>query len=834
MLATASLLMTVGAVTERMPLKTGWKFIKGDDPKIVVEADISNEIRKVSAILDRASRGDFSGAPAVDWASPDFDDSRWVAVRVPHDWGVMEPYNPDLPYGDGFLPVTGIGWYRKEFRFDGRRLQIEGKTGEIPEKGKVFFECDGAMSYPMVWLNGRFLGGWAYGYTRFRLDLTPHLRSGINTLAIRCHNMPHSSRWYTGGGLYRNCRLLLCSEDHVIPGSVFITTPEVTAKRARVRVQYEMAKSGRRQREFTVENPRLWDVDDPHLYEVEVEGNIHRYGIRTLAFHSDRRRFQLNGRTVPLNGVSLHHDFGALGAAWNRSAMKIRLELLKEAGVNAIRSSHNPPEEELLTLCDEMGILVLDEVFDEWRKLGDAGKRKYGYTNIFDTWHERDVRAWLRVDRNHPSVIMYSLGNEICDLKAWTKDVKGGIATLRSLIGIATEEDPTRPCCNANNAPENFTNEVPLTSAVFGCNYFPWQAPRLEACYPDIPYFYTESICMSSTRGYYRFPVIERYGNADVVRDMSVSSYCWDGAGFNGDPAGRNWAVPPDVQWYWMDRARNSMGEFEWTGIDYLGGPYWCDTLRKKPRFTDAAKQSEAEAEVKKYGLTRSALHTCDTGFLDQALFKKDAFWLFQSRWLPEKPSAHILPHWTWPGREGEITPVYVFTSGDEGELFLNGQSLGRVKKQPGVWNRAYRLRWDEVRYQPGKLEVVVYKDGREWARDQVITAGAPVALQAQILGGAPKPNGEDVAYVMVKIVDKDGNLAPTAANEVTFVVEGDGEIVATDNGFEGDMSDFRSPKHAAFNGCVQAAVRAKTNSSAKFTVKASAFGLTPATVEFR
>jgi len=300
--------------------------------------------------------------------------------------------------------------------------------------------------------------------------------------------------------------------------------------------------------------------------------------------------------------------------------------------------------------------------------------------------------------------------------------------------------------------------------------------------------------------------------------------------------------VPPDVQWYWMDTARNSMGEFVWTGIDYLGGPYWCDKLRKNPRFSDPAKQVAALEEVKKFGMTRSALHTCDTGFFDQALFKKDAFWLFKSRWLPEVPSAHILPHWNWAGREGQVTPVYVFTSGDEGELFLNGVSQGRVKKQPGVWNRAYRLRWDNVRYQPGTLEVVVYKEGREWARDKVTTAGEPAALTAEVLGGNLAANGEDVAYVMVKIVDKDGNFVPTAANEVTFAVEGDGEIVATDNGFEGDMSDFRSPKHVAFNGCVQATVRAKVKGVGQergqgtFKVQASAKGLrsTMVDVHFR
>ena len=821
------------AAIEKVPLKTGWKFTKADDPAIVVDhANYSNEIRRLSSILDRAYGGDLTGAPKTEWCKPGFDDSKWSDVRVPHDWGVMKSYDPELPYGDGFLDVSGIGWYRKEFQVAGSRLQVAGKSVDIPEKGKVLFECDGAMSYSMVWINGHFVGGWPYGYTRFRLDLTPYIDfGGRNVLAVRCHNIPHSSRWYTGGGLYRNCRLLVCPEDHVIPGSVFITTPEITRDYARVRVRYEMSKSGRKDYSFKVKDPHLWDVDDPYLYEIDVEGNTYRYGIRTLSFNSDERRFQLNGRTVPLNGVSMHHDFGVLGAAWNRTAQRLRLLKFKEAGVNAIRSSHNPPEEELLEHCDELGILVKDEVFDEWRMIGDAGKRKFGYTNIFDTWHERDVRSWVRVDRNHPSVILYSVGNEICDLKPWTKNLQGGIGTMRELVRITTQEDPTRPTCNANNTPTNFTNSYPMVAAVMGCNYFSWQSPNLQERYPDVPYFYTESICMGSTRGYYCFPVLRRYANKKEVRDMMVSSYCWAGADWGGRVDEHGWAVPPDVQWYWMDKAGNSMGEFEWTGVDYLGGPYWCDDLRKNPNFTDSEKQRRALEEVKRYGMTRDALHTCDTGFIDQANFEKDVFYLFQSRWLPEKPMAHILPHWNWPGREGEVTPVYVFTSGDEGELFLNGQSLGRQKKQPGVWDRAYRLRWDDVRYQPGTLEVVVYRDGEEWARDTVKTTGAPAALRVEAVNDEIVSDGEDVAYVNVSVVDADGNVVPTASDEVAFSVEGEGFVVATDNGFEGDMADFRLPRHKAFNGRVLGLVRAKEGFDGKLKVTASAPGLEPATV---
>ncbi|MBO5940202.1 MAG: DUF4982 domain-containing protein, partial [Kiritimatiellae bacterium] len=720
---------------------------------------------------------------------------------------------------DAFLDVTGVGRYRLKF--------------DVPAgwKGKtVYFECDGAMSYAMAYVNGSFLGGWPYGYTRWRLDISKQLvYGGENTLAIRCHNIPHSSRWYTGGGLYRNCRLLVCADDHVLPGSVYITTPEVTAKRAKVCVRYEMSKSGRKERAFYVENPRLWDIDDPYLYTVEVEGDAYRYGIRTIAFHSDERRFQLNGRTVPLNGVSMHHDFGVLGAAWNRAAQKRRLLLFKEAGVNAIRSSHNPPDEGLLELCDELGLLFKDEVFDEWRHIGRAGKRKNGYTNIFDVWHERDLRSWVRTDRNHPCVIMYSVGNEICE--GFEKIAPYGeyVETSRSLARFVAQEDPTRPATVANNNPANYTNGFPSVLALMGCNYFSWQYPALKRIYPDVPFFATESVCMSSSRGEYHFPVEQKWSKASF-ENFYNSSYGWEAAGWGNLHAG--WACPPDVQWYWMDQVETCLGEFVWTGVDYLGGPYWCDEWRKKPRFSDPAVQKKAMAEVEKRGMTRAAIHTCNTGFIDQAGFKKDVFWLYQSRWRPEKPMAHILPHWNWKGREGQVTPVYVFTSGDEGELFLNGRSLGRQRKQSGVWDRAYRLRWDNVKYEPGVLEAVVFKNGKEWARDRVCTTGDAFSLSLTAETQCVASDGEDICYVNVCVKDSAGLVVPNAKIPVRFDIAGPGHIVATDNGDETDFDDFRKPERRTFNGWAQAIVRATEGCSGKITVTVSSDGIKSSSVD--
>ena len=828
--------------TVKVPLKTGWRFMKADDPA----AGTNLTMQAMSTILDRAARGDTADAPDFGWAKPAFDDSAWRTVRVPHDWGVEQSFDSDRPYGDAFLDVTGVGWYRLRLKIEDCKLKIGESEVPIPEKGKVFFECDGAMSYSMLYLDGKFLGGWPYGYTRWRVDLTEQIwgtgngerlarrslgeggGTGEHVIAIRCHNVPHSSRWYTGGGLYRDCRLLVCPEDYVVPGSVHITTPEVTAARAKVRVRYEMAKSGKKDRTFEVPRPHLWDIDDPYLYSVDVEGDTYRYGIRTIAFHSDERRFQLNGRTVPLQGVCMHHDFGVLGAAWNREAQRRRLLLFKEAGVNAIRSSHNPPDEGLLELCDELGLLVKDEVFDEWRKTGNAGKRKNGYTNLFDVWHERDVRAWVRTDRNHPCVIMYSIGNEICDGFAKFATFAEFSATARSLARMVAEEDPTRPTTNANNNHVNYTNDYPTVLALMGCNYFPWQYPRLVERYPDVPFFGTETTCMSMSRGEYHFPVVTNWDKISRA-DFHNSSYCWEAAGFSKVESG--WACPPDAQWYWMDKVGTCMGEFIWTGVDYLGGPYWCDTWRKKPTFTDPAAQAQALAEVKERGLTRAAIHTCNTGFLDQAGFRKDSFWLYQSKWRPDFPMAHILPHWTWPGREGQVTPVYVFTSGDEAELFLNGKSLGRQRKQPGVWDRAYRLRWDDVTYAPGTLEVVAYKGGKEWARACVKTAGAAAKLAAAAERDSISADGEDLCFVNVSVHDADGQLVPRAKMRIDFAVEGPGEIVATDNGDETDFEDFRKPTRLAFNGWAQAIVRARAGQSSTIRVTAKAEGLAPAVV---
>ena len=715
----------------------------------------------------------------ADGSATETNSAAWRAVRVPHDWGVEKSFDPAKPYGDAYLEPTGIGWYRRTFRLDPARVAF------IKSGGLLFFESNGMMSHSKVWVNGAYVGGWPYGYTAFRCDLTPHLRlDGDNTLVVRCHNHVDSSRWYTGGGMYRECRFAFCPADYLIPGSVAITTSEVTKERATVHVEWEMSQSGKKSRTFTVDSPRFWDVDDPHLYTLDIEGETFRYGIRTIAFYPDARGFQLNGRRVPLNGVCIHHDLGVLGAAYNRAAMKRRFLKLKEAGVNAIRCSHNPEDPDFLDLCDELGLLVKDEVFDEWRHIGASGKRKDGYSNLFEAWHERDVRAWVRADRNHPSVIMWSLGNEICDGHPRIAPTSEFIVTAKTLDAIVKSEDPTRPTTNANNEKANSTNEYGQVLDVYGFNYSCYMFDAFKKKNPNKPFFGSETQCAISSRGAYTFPV--KWGwTQQKTGALHVSGYGVEACGWPGVPE-KGWACAPDAQWFNMDAHPECMGEFVWTGWDYLGGPYWADDMVKKFKI--------------------KGIHSCATGFIDLAGFPKDTFWLFQSRWRPDLPMAHIVPHWNWPGRVGKVTPVHVFTSGDEGELFLNGRSLGRQKKDPKNWKKAYRLTWDDVVYEPGTLKVVTYKKGAPWAEATISTTGPAAQLKLEVEDGAEA--GSDLMFVNLEVQDAEGRFVPDAAVDVTFAVKGPCELVATDNGDEADFTSFHSPMRRTFAGRLQAIVR--------------------------
>ncbi|HWU80714.1 MAG TPA: beta-galactosidase GalB, partial [Caulobacter sp.] len=555
-----------------------------------------------------------------------------------------------------------------------------------------------------------------------------------------------------------------------------------------------------------IDNPRLWGPpprQQPNRYvavtAVMKAGRVvDRYetpfGIRAIRTAGDG--LYVNGQKVAIQGVNNHHDLGALGAAFNTRAAERQLEMLREMGVNALRMSHNPPAPELLDLADRMGFLVIDEVFDMWF----SKKTPLDNHLIFPDWHEQDLRSMIRRDRNHPSVMIWSVGNEVGEQYTGAEGAK----VARELVAIAKDEDPTRPTTTAMNFAKA---DMPLPAEVdvIGLNYqaagiraLPSQAPMFHARFPDKMIVSTESAAALSTRGDFQFPVVGsnsapvRPGIGGDPKTRQVSAYELYTADF-GSSADRTFAA--------HDQNPYIAGEFVWSGWDYLGEPT-------------------------PYYESRSAYF----GIIDLAGFKKDRFYLYQARWRPDLPMAHILPHWTWPERVGEVTPVHVFSSGDEAELFINGQSQGRKKR--GLYE--YRFRWDYTTYQPGELKVVTYKDGKVWASEGVKTAGPPAALEAAPDRATIKADGRDLSFVSVRIVDKDGVTAPRADARVTFKLEGPGEIVATDNGDPTDLEAFPSLARKAFNGQVMAIVRAKPGQAGAIVVTAQAPGLSPSRVEVR
>ncbi|RPD51952.1 DUF4982 domain-containing protein [Paracnuella aquatica] len=794
-----------------------------------------------------------TGNPGSDFplVQKNFNDGAWETVNLPHDWAIKGPFytgnNPEVGGGMGRLPSHGVAWYRKKL--------------DIPaaDKGKtIYLDIDGAMSYAMVWLNGKLVGGWPYGYNSFRLDLTSYLQFGSsNQLAIRIDNPNHSARWYPGGGLYRNVWLTKVAPVNVAQWGTFVTTNNVSAAAASIDVQVQLEnKSGKTQTVAvatavylldsngvpgrqaalvlpkktvqvaagkkvktnffaTLQNPKLWGplpVQQPHLYmavtSLFVDGKMvdrykTRFGIRSLQFDADKGLL-VNGEPVRMQGVNQHHDLGALGAAFNVRAAERQLELLRELGCNAIRMAHNPPAPELLELTDRMGFLVINEIFDNWERK----KTPHDFHLIFSDWHEPDTRSFIRRDRNHPSVIAWSFGNEVGEQYTDT----AGARLAQKLYSIVKEEDPTRPATASMNYAKpdmpfpaamdiislNYQGEgirdAPAYAHLTGIRTTPLY-PAFKAKFPGKLIVSSETASALSTRGTYVFPVYN--GISAPVSDSTggnavlqvVSAYELYTAAF-GSSADKVFAS--------QDRHPYVAGELVWTGWDYLGEP--------TPYYTARSSYS---------------------GIIDLAGFKKDRFYLYQSRWRPELPMAHILPHWNWPGREGQVTPVHVFTSGDEAELFINGRSFGRKKKA----QYEYRLRWDSVQYQPGTLRVVAYKGGKIWATDTVKTTGPAAQLQLNADRTIIDADGKDLSFITVKMTDNVGLVVPDAAHPISFTIEGPGEIVATDNGDPADLVAFPSTTRKAFSGLALVIVRGNKGDKGKLKITAQSPGLVPAQI---
>ena len=849
---------------ERIPLDAGWRFAKGDPDGVgdqLEYAKIKDWLLPTSAELTTNSALVAKGRPSdnpmadVSYARLDFDDSQWRLLNLPHDWGIEGPFKQENPGDTGKLPWWGVAWYRKH-------LQIPATDQER----SIFLDVDGAMSYASVWVNGSLAGGWPYGYASWRVDLTPFLKFGSdNVIAIRLDNPTRSSRWYPGGGIYRNVWLVKTAPVRVAHWGTYVTTPQVTEAAATVNVRvnlenacpenapvtvksdiYELRADDRRgnhvaslaaealtipahgsgvnDRPTIVSSPRIWSLEKPQRYvlvtTVEQNGkpvDIYEtpFGIRTISFTA-QGGFFLNGKHVKLNGVCDHHDLGALGAAINRRALERQIEILKEMGVNAIRTSHNPPAPELLDLCDRMGVVVMDEAFDCWLE----GKNKNDYHLLYPEWHEQDLRALVRRDRNHPCVVLWSSGNEIPD-----QDRPRGGAMAEEHRSIIHSEDNTRPVTAAVNSLKAGFNGYQNHFDVFGYNYKPDSYARFRATNADIPLFGSETASTVSSRGEYFFPVSPfPAGKAlkEALADFQVTSY---------DYYVPRWATTPDFEFRGQDQNAFVAGEFVWTGFDYLGEPtpYNNDTSNLL-NFSDPAEQARMKQELDELGKIKVPSRSSYFGILDLAGFKKDRFYLYQSHWRPELRMAHILPHWNWPERVGRETPVVVYTSGDSAELFLNGKSLGMKSKAP----LEYRLRWDNVTYQPGDLKVVAYKNGHRWAMDMVKTTGEPSRLLLSPDRARIAADGQDLSFVTVTVADREGLQVPRAHNHIRFELKGPGEIVATDNGDPTSFESFQAPERNAFNGLALVIIRSKAGQPGTIKLRAHSDGLSEQTVAIK
>ncbi len=755
-------------------------------------------------------------------SAPEFDDSGWRRLQLPHDWAIEGSFSPDNPSGSGggALP-GGIGWYRKTFVPD---ASAAGK--------KTFVDFDGIYMNAEVFINGTSLGIRPYGYISFRHDLTPYLRPGEkNVLAVRVDNSEQpNSRWYSGCGIYRNVWLTVTDPVHVDLWGTYITTPVVTLEKAVVEIATTLKNDGdtdaraeltsvllnasgstvakvttpvslakdqaaETHQQIAFDRPTRWTLEDPYLYtvrtEVRVDGKLvdnydTRIGVRDFHFDADKGFF-LNGQPVKIKGVCQHHDLGCLGAAVNVRALERQLEILKEMGCNGIRCAHNPPAPELLELCDRMGFIVQDETFDMWRKR----KTAHDYSRYFNEWHERDLTDHIRRDRNHASIFMWSIGNEVLeqwtDANADTLDIQSANLLLnfkrdpstlaaegeemsvnslltKKLADMVRELDPTRPVTTGNNEPSP-SNHLFRSNALdmIGFNYHENDFANVPENFPGMPFIVTESTSALMTRGYYRMPSDSMYiwpVRWDVPfydESYSCSSY---------DNCHVPWGTTHEESWKWVKNHDFISGMYIWTGFDYLGEPtpYWYPA--------------------------RSSYF----GIIDLAGFPKDVYYMYQSEWT-EKTVLHLFPHWNWePGQTIDLWAYY--SNADEVELFVNGVSQGSKSKETDTYHV-----WWRVEYQPGSIKAVSRKDGKVVKEQEIHTAGEPAQIRLTADRDLIHADGTDLSFVTVEILDKDGNLCPNADNLVHFDVQGAGFVAGVDNGSQTSLESFKAPQREAFYG---------------------------------
>lgn len=795
-------------------------------PFVLIAKDSFSQERKEYLLTDnwKFSKGDIKGAEAAV-----FNDKGWESVTVPHDWAIKGPFDGEndaqevqiVQNGEsakskksgrtGGLPFIGTGWYRNNLSAS------YFKTGQ-----RAVLLFDGAMSYPKVFINGKEAGHWAYGYNSFSIDITAFLEAGkANELAVRLENLPEASRWYTGAGLYRNVHLIITNDVHIPVWGTYITTPEINAAFAKVTVKTKVDNavtasaiklitdikdaSGKTvstntavlsetdgaefNQQLIVKTPALWSPETPNLYTATSKlyvGDVLKdqykttFGIRSIKFEP-AKGFSLNGKYRKFKGVCNHHDLGPLGAAINVAALRRQLVILKDMGCDAIRTSHNMPAPELVKLCDELGFMLMVESFDEWK----APKVKNGYSHLFDEWAEKDIVNMVHRDRNNPSVIMWSIGNEIPD-----QGTVNGNKLVTFLQDICHKEDPTRPVTmGMDRIKDALDNNFASAVDIPGFNYKPMWYERANTRLPQGFILGTETASTVSSRGVYKFPV--EFYKQKMYDDNQSSSYDFESC---------SWSQIPDDEFVKQDEYGFVLGEFVWTGFDYLGEPTPYD--EKWPS------------------------HSSYFGIIDLAGLPKDRYYLYRSRWNTDKPTFHVLPHWTFPGREGLVTPVFCYTSYPTAELFVNGKSMGKQSKNDSSNTNRYRLMWKDVKYEAGSMRVVAYDaSGKAMADTTIHTAGKPDHLVMEADRKVLDADGKDLSYVTVKVVDKAGNLCPDAANDISFEVTGEGKYKVAANGNAASLELFHLPHMKVFQGMLVATVQS-TNKAGKINFSVKSKGL--------
>ena len=801
-----ALALTTPGWAQQQTLKKGWKFTRED-------------------------KETFSQA--------NYNDAKWQSVTVPHDWAIYGPFDMENDIHrtaikqdgqkaaiehtgrTGGLPFVGVGWYRTQF-----------SVPELSADKQVFIQFDGAMSNPEVYVNGQKAGEWHNGYNTFFLDITPYVKANNNTLAVRLNNLTQMSRWYPGAGLYRNVHIITKNKTHIPIWGVQVTTPAIEKNFAQVVVNTEfvaekatdisvettifdvkgqkVAASTTKATQYTtqntlsqslyVNNPVLWDIQQPNLYKAVTKlydnGTLKdevttTFGIRSIELKPNDGLY-LNGRKIKLQGACMHHDLGPLGGAVNDAAIRRQIRILQDMGVNAIRTSHNMPAPEYVRAADEMGMLLAVESFDEWA----SPKVENGYHLYFKDWAEKDLANLVKHYRNNPSVLMWFIGNEVEE-----QSVEKGSQVARYLQDVIKKYDATRPVSNGMDRPHDvLRNNMAATMEIAGFNYRPFKYREAYRKLPQQIILGSETASTVSSRGVYKFPV-ERKSMAKYP-DMQSSSYDVEHCG---------WSNLPEDDWIHQEDLPYTIGEFIWTGFDYLGEP--------TPYYVEWPS------------------HASYFGAVDLAGLPKDRFYLYRSHWNKQAETLHILPHWNWEGREGEITPVFVYTNYPTAELFINGKSQGKQTKDLSISleeeekdgnpsdlqrQKRYRLMWMNTRYEAGTVKVVAYDaQGKAVAEKEITTAGKPYALRLTADRTTIQADGKDLAFVTVEVVDKNGKLCPNVNELVNFSVKGAGTYRAAANGDATCTDVFHLPKMHLFGGKLVAIVQA-ADKAGEITLKAN------------